>query len=405
MKETTAMWHLLQISGPLDCEFGAALAERVPLIGWEPSRVHWPNFSPGPSESSAQPLAQPSPDPRLEIRKVPLMRGFARWPFSALARTGSTVTRHLLAASPNPEEAVLLCTAPFFAPVAERWPGRVIYWLTDLIACYGYTSFAQVARLDRRLCRVASLVCPNSERIASYLRLSAHCDPAKICLLPNATRAANLLPAPSSGPAELPSDLADLPRPIAGIIGNLAANMDWLFIEKICAAMPHLSWALVGPTDMEIEDPLHREARRRVLRLPQVRSVGRKPYGDLVQYARAFDVAVIPYRRVEPTFSGSSTRFYEHLAAGRPILATRGFEELLHKQPLLTLVETPQEAVTALRALEECGFNDGFAPQRWLASQQGTWEERASTLIGALAHRDASPETSVARSLRESTVS
>jgi hypothetical protein len=403
MKETTPMWHLLQISGPLDSEFGAALSERVPLIGWEPARVHWPQF--GSVASSTSQGAQSSPDARFEIRKVPLMRGFARWPFSALARTGSTVTRHLLAASSRPEEAVLLCTAPFFAPVAERWPGRVIYWLTDLIACYGYTSFAQVARLDRRLCRVASLVCPNSERIASYLRLSAHCDPAKICLLPNATRAANLLPAPSSGSGELPPDLADLPRPIAGIIGNLAANMDWLFIERICAAMPHLSWALVGPTDMEIEDSQYREARRRVLRLPQVRSVGRKPYGDLVQYARAFDVALIPYRRVEPTFSGSSTRFYEHLAAGRPILATRGFEELLHKQPLLTLVDTANEAVEALRALEQCGFNDGFAAQRWLASQQGTWEERASTMIGALAQRDASSQASVAHGLRESTVS
>lgn len=397
------MWHLLQISGPLDCEFGAALSERVSLIGWEPVRVHWPQFrraSPEPQPPSLSPA-----DHRLEIRKVPLLRGFARWPFSAFARTGSTVCRHLLAASRRPEEDVLLCTSPFFAPVAEQWPGSVIYWLTDLVACYGYTSFAQVARLDRRLCRVASLVCPNSERIASYLRMSAHCDPAKICILPNATRAANLLAAPSQTPASLPADMADLPRPIAGVIGNLASNMDWLFIERLSAAVPHLSWALVGPTDMEIEEAAQREARRRVLALPQVRSVGRKLYGDLVHYARAFDLAVLPYRRVEPTFSGSSTRFYEHLAAGRPILATRGLEELLHKQPLLTLVDTAEEAATAIRALQQNGFDDGLATQRWLASRQNTWEDRASTLLGAIAQRDPSLQSSLACSLRESTAS
>ena len=141
-----------------------------------------------------------------------------------------------------------------------------------------------------------------------------------------------------------------------------------------------------------------------MLQLARVRSVGRKPYGELVQYARAFDLAVLPYRRVEPTYSGSSTRFYEHLAAGRPILATRGFEELLRKQPLLTLVDTAEEAAEAIRNLEANGFDDGLAPQRWLASQQGTWEERASTLLNAVARLDAQTQPAMAPAFRQSTV-
>lgn len=390
------MWHLLQISGPLDREFGAALAERVPLTGWEPERVNWPSFRTAPLASDT------SLDGRLAVRKVSLLRGFARWPLSAIARTGEMVCRQLLALSPQPQQSTLVCTSPFFASVAERWPGPVIYWLTDLIACYGYSSFAQVAGLDRRMCRVATLVCPNSERIAAYLRNHAQCDPARIHVLPNATRAANLLAAPSHTAAELPEDLADLARPVAGVIGNLASNMDWLFLEQVATAKPNLSWAMVGPTDMEIADPEQREARQRFLNLHQVRSTGRKPYGELVHYARAFDLAVIPYRSVEPTFSGSSTRFYEHLAAGRPILSTRGFEELLHKEPLLKLVDTAAEAVAALNALEAKSFDDGYAAQRWLASQQGTWEERASTMIRELAQRVPSLQPQLACALRES---
>ena len=391
------MWHLLQISGPLDSEFGAALAERVPLTGWEPERVHWPGFRTFPSAPSVV------AEPRLTVRKVPLLRGFARWPFSAFARTGLTVCRHLLAISSRPEESTLVCTSPFFASVAERWPGPVVYWLTDLIACYGYASFGQVANLDRRMCRVATLVCPNSERIASYLRSNGECDPAKICVLPNATRASNLLPSPSDKPAELPPDLSGLPRPIAGVIGNLAGNMDWLFLEKLADARPGLSWAMIGPTEMEIADPEQREARLRFLSLPRVRSTGRKPYGELVHYARCFDVAVIPYRCVEPTYSGSSTRFYEHLAAGRPIVSNRGFEELLHKQPLLRLVDTADQAAAAMAELQATNFNDGFAPQRWLASQQATWEERASTMLRALAHREPSLQSQLACALQERT--
>ncbi len=391
------MWHLLQISGPLDREFGAALAERVELTAWEPERVTWPQLR--------TPSTQPSPssDERLTVRKVPLLRGFARWPLSAFARTGSNVCRHLLSLSSAPEASTLVCTSPFFASVAELWPGPVVYWLTDLIARYGYASFSQVAGLDRRMCQAATLVCPNSERISSYLQTNADCDPARIVLLPNATRACNLLPSPSRGPEALPDDLADLPRPIAGVIGNLASNMDWLFLEELAAAKPHLGWAMVGPTDMEIAEPEQREARQRFLALPQVRPVGRKPYGELVHYARCFDVAVLPYRLVEPTYSGSSTRFYEHLAAGRPILATRGFEELLHKTPLLQLVDTGEEAAAAISQLESVGFDDGLAPQRWFASQKATWEERAATMVDALAQRHPLVEPELACAFREST--
>ena len=391
------MWHLLQISGPLDREFGAALSERVPVTGWEPERIHWPQLR------SARTRPSPTSDERLTVRKLPLLRGFARWPFSAIARTGSTVCRHLLELSPRPQDETLLCTSPFFASVAERWPGPVVYWLTDLIARYGYASFSQVASLDRRMCAVATLVCPNSERIASYLRSNAACHPSKICLLPNATRASNLLPLPSHQPAEPPADLADLPRPIAGVIGNLASNMDWLFLEGLATAKPQLGWAMVGPVDMEIAEPDQREARRRFLSLPQVRSVGRKPYGDLVHYARCFDVAVLPYRLVEPTYSGSSTRFYEHLAAGRPILATRGFEELLHKEPLLRLVDTAEQAAALISDLETTGFDDGFAPQRWFASQKATWEERAFTMITALGQRHPSLQSELAVALQQRT--
>ena len=76
---------------------------------------------------------------------------------------------------------------------------------------------------------------------------------------------------------------------------------------------------------MAIEELVYSDARNRVMASPQARFVGRKPYGELASYARAFDVAILPYRLCEPTYSGSSTRFYEHLAACRPMIASKGF--------------------------------------------------------------------------------
>jgi hypothetical protein len=117
--------------------------------------------------------------------------------------------------------------------------------------------------------------------------------------------------------------------------------------------------------------------------------VGSKQYGELKAYARAVDVAVLPYMKREPTFSGSSTRFYEHLAACRPILATDGFAELLDKEPLLRILKTPAEWLGALHELRDQQFRDGVEEQRWRQSQLETWEMRAQHLSEALLVRAA----------------
>jgi len=367
------IWHLLQISDVLDIEFGAALTERVPLLAWEPERTLLPRL-----RQAAATAVRQITDPPLQVRSFPLLRGYARFPWSAIARTGTTVSAHLLRQTPDPGNSPLICTVPYFAPVAERWPGPVIYWLTDRIESYGGANALAVRRLDDRMCRAATLVCPNSRRLAKYLTQDANCPPSKVRIVPNATRASNLLPSPPHAPSDLPNDIADLKRPIAGVIGNLAGNMDWLFLERLLQLTPELRWVFVGPTTMAIGDPVHSATRKRVSQMPNARFTEMKPYGALAGYARALDVAVLPYRRNEPTYSGSSTRFYEHLAACRPMIATRGLEELLHKEPLLRLVDSPDQAADALAGLQSVGFDDGLANLRWTESQNGTWQARAA---------------------------
>jgi hypothetical protein len=367
-------WNLLQVSDVLDIEFGSALAERVPTVAWEPEREYFPRLRRGPLRS------RENADPPLTIRGFPLLRGYARWPGSVIARIDTSVTDCLLRYTTDPEDSPLICTIPYFAPVAERWPGPVIYWLTDLMEQYTGADPAMVHDLDRRMCRTAKLVCPNSQRLADYLIQHGNCLPEKIRILPNATRASNLLPQPPHAPGKLPPDIARLQRPIVGVIGNLAGNMDWLFLEELICSTPNFSWVFVGPTTMHIPELEIRSARARVLRLPNAHAIGLKPYGDLAAYARCFDIAVLPYRRCEPTYSGSSTRFYEHLAACRPMISTRGFEELLHKEPLLQLVTSAEHANDVLQELQSNGFDDGRADLRWEASRNGTWQVRAAVV-------------------------
>lgn len=378
--KSDVIWQVLDVRAIWIKEFASALGKVVPTLGWLPSISSKGRLESWEREEVLQ-------DPELRVRHFPLQRGFARPLVSWLAREGTRLSERMARHSPDIERSPLVCCSPHYAAVAEAWGGPVIYYVTDLFPAYGEDP-QRIRAFDLRMCRAAQLVCPNSRRITKYLKSEADCPEEKILIIPNATRASNLLPEPALKPAMLPHDIADLPRPIAGVLGNLAGNIDWLLLQDVIARTPWLSWALVGPTEMPVPDPEQSRARASLMaQQGRIRFTGYKPYGHLRDYARAFDVAVLPYRKVEPTFSGSSTRFYEHLAACRPILATREFEELLHKEPLLRLTDSPEEMTEALEHLNAAHFLDGFEDARWKASQTETWEERASAMKEAISQR------------------
>lgn len=373
-------WQVLDVRAVWIKEFASALSKQVPTIGW------LPNIS-SASVIHNREEEFVSDDPPLNIRSFPLQRGFARFPLKLLVQEKKRITRRCSEHTSSPAKSPLVLTSPHYADVAAEWAGPVIYYVTDFFPAYrDEPEF--IRALDRKMCKAATLVCPNSHRIAAYLNREAPCPIEKIVVVPNATRAANVLQCHTRTPAGLPFDIADLPRPVAGVIGNLGENTDWSVLGEAIEQTPWLSWALIGPTDMTIRNPKQAEARRSLTQIGgRVRFVGEKPYGELKAYARSLDVAVLPYNQREPTFSGSSTRFYEHLAACRPMIATRGFEELLHKGPLLSLVSTGNEMATALQELKHSNFSDGQEELRWRTSQNETWEKRASQMIAALSER------------------
>lgn len=382
-RSTAIAWQVLQYSDALDLEFASALAATAegPVVLWEPDRSFLPvRF--GFRERERRQTGS-----SLRVKRFPVMRGYARPGFSMLSRIGSSLAHRLGRGMRDPARSVLVCTTPFFAPVAERWRGPVVYWLTDLIVNYEGANPAQVRELDERMCRAATLVCPASERLAQYLTKKAGCHPRKIEVLPNAARVSSILREPLIQPAAPPTGTGSWIGPVAGVMGNLADNMDWVFLQEAVERTPWLQWVFVGPYSQPMESLEQQEARDAVIAHPRARFVGKRPHRELVHFARAFTVAVLPYRKREPTYSGSSTRFYEHLAACHPILATPCVAELEGKEPLLKLTPTAGEAVQALEQLRALGFQDGMRVARWEASRANTWVKRAEQMRTALTRR------------------
>jgi hypothetical protein len=72
------------------------------------------------------------------------------------------------------------------------------------------------------------------------------------------------------------------------------------------------------------------------------------------------------------------------LAACRPIIATRGFEELLHKEPLLRLVDSAEQLTNELNQLRSRSFHDSLEHERWDVSRRETWETRVQVMLDRL---------------------
>lgn len=372
------IWHLFDTASIWMREFASAMSAEVEVRCWCPEIR---NF--GHVESWTR--WEHVDDLGIEIAHFPLQRAYSRLLVRSLLPFERGVVRRLRQSSRNGEPGVLVCTAPYYAPVAELWAGPVVYYSTDLTCRYTSASPAKVRQLDARICRRATHVFPNSRSIAGYLVEEAGCDFRKITVLPNATRESNLMVRPPLQTSEPPADIADLPRPLIGVIGNLADNIDWRFLSNAIRQTADLSWVFVGPTSMRMENSRGAQLRTELSRSGgRIRFIGPRRYAELSSYARCFDAALIPYSNIEPTISGSATRFYEHLAACRPILATRAHRELLDKEPLLILVSDATEFRWEIERLRRSDFRDGYEGLRWKASQEGTWSERARQMIRAV---------------------
>jgi glycosyltransferase involved in cell wall biosynthesis len=111
----------------------------------------------------------------------------------------------------------------------------------------------------------------------------------------------------------LPADIANLPRPILGYYGVVDERLDYDLLLKLAKSTPG-SVVILGPVAKveQSEIPVHRN----------LHWLGRRPYDTLPNYAKAFDVCLMPFAMNEATEYINPTKALEYLAAGRPVVST-----------------------------------------------------------------------------------
>src|SRR5215813_12922523 len=110
-------WHVLDAKSIWLKEFASSLSQLVPTHNWCPEIR---NFGFWRDWERTNRIA----DPPLTTIEFPLQRGYARFPISWLTQWHSKMIARLVRRSRVVDRrTTLICTGPFYAPVAEMWPG------------------------------------------------------------------------------------------------------------------------------------------------------------------------------------------------------------------------------------------------------------------------------------------
>ncbi|MGY1699111.1 glycosyltransferase [Geodermatophilus sp. SYSU D00766] len=168
-----------------------------------------------------------------------------------------------------------------------------------------------------------------------------------------------------------------LPRPIAGVVGQLSARLDLRMLE--CVAETGLSLLLVGPLD-----PALLPGRvTALLSRPNVQWTGPRPFEQLPSYLRVMDVGLTPYARSDFNLASVPLKTLEYLAAGLPVVSTRLPALDLVPAGLVETADTPDEFAATARRVASAGRSRASGSRQDAFVRANSWSARAESLLAA----------------------
>ncbi|NLG42130.1 MAG: glycosyltransferase family 1 protein [Phycisphaerae bacterium] len=171
-----------------------------------------------------------------------------------------------------------------------------------------------------------------------------------------------------------PEDIAAVPHPRIGFYGGIDNHtFDSDLLLSVAAALPDMHFVLVGACSL----PPGTFAAA-----PNVHLLGQKPYEQIPAYGRAFDVAIMPWRKNDWIAACNPVKLKEYLALGKPVVSTP-YPEGEQYRDCVYFASTADEFADAIRrALCEDDAEKRAARRQRVAGQ--TWDALALTLLAEI---------------------
>src|SRR5205809_2975546 len=199
-----------------------------------------------------------------------------------------------------------------FLPTTAEYMGLgeslAVYYCTDEWSAFAHVDGERVAASEQVLCRKADVVFTTSR---SLLERKRAFNP-RTHLVSHGVDHAHFAKALDET-MRPPPEIATLPRPVIGFFGWIERWIDLDLLAWVAERRPEWSMVLVGKATVDVSG---------FGRYPNVHVLGRRPYADLPQYCKAFDVAVCPFVLNELTHNVNPIKLREYLSAGVPTVST-----------------------------------------------------------------------------------
>ncbi len=245
---------------------------------------------------------------------------------------------------------------------------KLVYQRTDRFEEYPNVDTETIRQYDQKLKTHADLVI--YVNLTLYEEELAQCQ--KAIYLDHGVDYELFATAESS--KEIPTDIRDINRPIVGFFGGIDDHTsDIGFIENVIDLLPEMSFVFIGNASSDCFGLLAKN---------NVTMLGQKPYEQIPDYGKCFDVAIMPWRQNRWIEACNPIKLKEYLALGKPVVSTP-FTELQKYRDVVYQADTPEEFA---RCIEKALAEDG--PERVAARrtkvETSTWDSKAELVLNEL---------------------
>jgi glycosyltransferase involved in cell wall biosynthesis len=162
-----------------------------------------------------------------------------------------------------------------------------------------------------------------------------------------------------------------LRQPIIGYFGSIAGQIDLELIAYLAEQRRNWTFLLIGMASVDVGA---------IAALPNVHMAGPQPYESLPRWAKAFDVAIVPYRRDRFVLNSNPLKIREYLASGKPVVSVRA-PEIERFGDLVFLADSKEDFLHKIeQALE--GETAEIRQTRMERVRNSSWEACAERALG-----------------------
>ena len=172
-----------------------------------------------------------------------------------------------------------------------------------------------------------------------------------------------------SADTPLPAEMTDIPKPIAGFFGLIHEWIDLDLLAWLAKNNPEVSFVFIGKYSVDVDQ---------VNQYSNAYFLGQKPYDELIDYAKHFDVGLIPFKINELTINVNPIKLKEYLALGIPVISVNLPEVDIYRQ-VVRIEETYDSFDQALKQ-ELSGQHIATLEQLEAVAREETWSRKVDEI-------------------------